>query len=613
MQIFKNLISPSNIYYTIFVSFFLLSFSALATEPENCPENYSCSTSITMFSEKPLAFEGEHLPYANPDAPKGGEIKYATIGTFDSLNPFILKGVPAAGVGALYDSLLTGADEDIFTRHGFLAESVMMADDKKSIMFDIRDEAKWHDGKPVTADDVVFTYNILMEKGRPFYASYYADIESVEKISDRRVRFNFKTTENRELPFIIGDLSILPKHFYEGKEFDSASVTEKPLGSGPYKISKIDAGRSITYERVADYWAKDLPFVKGLYNFDEIIYEYYRDATVAVESFKAGNYDLRQENIARIWANSYNIDEVKNGKILKQEIPHELPTGMQSFIMNLRKERFQDIKVRKALELAFDFEWTNKTLFYDSYTRTRSYFSNTIYEADGLPQGKELEILEQYKDKLPESVFTKEYDPPKTDGSGNNRNNLIKARKLLKDAGWKVSEGRLVNDKGEVFEIEFLINTNSFERVIEPYAKNLNRLGVQTSIRLVDPAQYIKRQEEFDFDIVVRSFGSGMIPGNELHNFWHSSRADIKGSGNMSGVKNEVVDDLVEKVIKSESIKELIASTKALDRVLQHYHYVIPHWNIQKFRLIHWDKFGKPQKSPKFGVGIDSWWFKSEQ
>lgn len=595
-----------NIYYTIFVFFLLASFS----NTSSCIENYQCSKSITMFSSQSLEFTQDHLDYVNPDAPKGGQVKYAAIGTFDSLNPFILKGVPAAGLGMLYDSLLTGAAEDIFTRHGFLAETIMYAKDKKSIIFELRKDAKWHDGEPITADDVVFTFNILMEKGRPFYSAYYSDVESVEKLSKFRVRFNFRTAENRELPFVIGDLGILPKHYYEGKEFQSTSINDFPLGSGAYKISKVDAGRSITYQRVDDYWAKDLPFSKGLYNFDKITYDYYRDATVAVEAFKAGNYDLRQENIARVWANAYNIDKVEQGEIIKVEIPHQLPTGMQAFVLNLRKSKFQDVRVRKALELAFDYEWTNKTLFYNSYKRTRSYFSNTIYEAKGLPKGKELEMLNKYRDKIPESVFTEEYNPPKTDGSGNNRSNLIKAKKLLSEAGWKVSQGKLVNDKGEIFEIEFLINSNSFERVIEPYAKNLKKLGVQSSIRLVDPAQYVKRREDFDFDIVVSVFGSGMIPGNELFNYWDSSRADINGSGNLSGVKNKVIDALVDKVIKSETQEDLISAVKALDRVLQNYHFVIPHWNIQMFRLIYWNKFGKPEKSPKFGVGIDSWWIK---
>lgn len=608
MVLLKN--PPLRLYCTIFVSFLLSIFSFASFAGQNCDKDYICSSSITMFAEESLAFDKDYLDYVNPDAPKGGEVKYAAIGTFDSLNPFILKGVPASGIGMIYDSLLTSVDEDIFTRHGFLAEKIMYAKDKKSIIFELRKEAKWHDGKPILADDVVFTFNILMEKGRPFYSAYYSDVESVEKLADRKVRFNFKNANNRELPFIVGDISILPSHYYKDRDFQSTSINEFPLGSGAYKLDKVNPERSVSYKRVENYWAKDLPFVKGLYNFGKITYDYYRDATVAVESFKAGQYDIRQENIARIWANAYNIDKVKNGEIVKEEIPHELPTGMQAFVLNLRKDKFQDVRVRKALALAFDYEWTNKTLFYNSYTRTRSYFSNSIYEAKGLAEGKELEILNSYKGKIPESIFESEYNPPKTDGSGNNRANLIAAKQLLSEAGWSVKSGKLVNGKGEEFNIEFLISGNSFERVIEPMVKNLKKLGINGSIRLVDTPQYIKRQEEFDFDVVVRVFGSGMIPGNELYNYWDSSRADVNGSGNLSGVKNPVIDDLVSKIVKAETQEGLIYNVKALDRVLQHNHYVIPHWNIQSFRMIYWDKFSKPKKSPKFGVGVDSWWIK---
>jgi microcin C transport system substrate-binding protein len=597
-------------FIKLICTFFVLFVLVASSSTKDCVENYTCSTSITMFSKQSLEFNNQKLPYVNENAPKKGRITYAAIGTFDSLNPFILKGVSASGIGSIYDTLLTGAAEDIFTRHGFLVDKIMYANDKKSIIFDLKEGAKWHDGKPIVADDVVFTFNTLIEKGKPFYSAYYSDIESVEKLGEKRVRFNFKNADNRELPFIIGDLAILPKHFYEGKDFNDSFIDDFPLGSGAYKVKEVDAGRSVTYERVDNYWAKDLPFAVGLNNFDEIKYDYYRDATVAVEAFKSGEYDIRQENIARIWANSYNIPKVESGEIIKEEIPHQLPTGMQSFSFNLRREKFQDIKVREALGLAFDFEWTNKTLFYNSYDRTRSYFSNTIYEAKGTPSEQELEILNKYKDKIPASVFEEEYQPPVTDGSGNNRQNLIKAKKLLEEAGWVVKNGKLQNDKGEVFQIEFLINTNAFERVIEPYIKNLNRLGVQSTMRLVDPTQYIKRNEDFDFDVIVRSFGSGMIPGNELYNYWHSSRADINGSGNLSGVKNPVVDELVDKVIKSQTQDDLINNTKALDRVLQHNLYVVPHWNLQKFRLIYWNKFDKPEVTPKFGVGIDSWWVK---
>ncbi len=589
-------------YYTIFVLIILAPFSAFA----NCDEGYICSKTLTMFGQAENK-EASYFAYVNPDAPKGGNIKYAVTGTFDSLNPFLLKGVSASGVGLIYDTLMSSSNDDLFVRYGLLADSVKMAKDKKSIIFVLDPKAKWHDGKPITADDVIWTFNTIIEKGNPFYQTYYTDVEKVEKINQLEVKFSFKTDENRELPFILGEFSILPKHYYETHKFDEVTL-EPPLGSGPYKIGKVDPGRSISYERVPDYWGNHIPYNRGLNNFDVISYEYYRDDTVAIEALKGGEYDIRQENIARVWATAYNIDAVKDGRMVKAEIPHDMPTGMQAFVLNLRKEKFQDVRVRQALALAFDFEWENKTLFYSSYTRTRSYFSNSIYEAAGLPTGQELDILNQYKDKLPAEVFTKEYNPPVSDGSGADRKNLLAAKNLLKEAGWEIKDNKLTNAKGQVFEMEFLLNSPTFERVIDPYISSLKRLGIQASMRTVDPAQYIKRLEEFDFDVVASSFGAGSVPGNELTDMYSSKVVDTAGSGNIAGIKNEVVDALVEKVIKAKDEQTLIAATKALDRVLQHNYYVVPHWNITKFRLIHWNKFGKPKISPKYSLGIGTWW-----
>ncbi len=592
-------------YYTLFVVILLAPNFANAA---SCDEAYVCSKTLTMFGQVQNQIV-DHFPYVNPEAPKGGVIKYAVIGTFDSLNPFLLKGVPAAGISSIYDSLMMEGNDDIFTRYGLLAESVKMAKDKKSIIFVLNPKAKWHDGKPVTADDVVFTFNTLMEKGNPFYQSYYSDVKNVEKLSDLEVRFNFKTDQNRELPFILSELAILPKHYYDNHKFDVVSL-DVPLGSGPYEVDKVDAGHSISYKRVKDYWGNSISYVRGMDNFDSVNYDYYRDETVAVEALKAGQYDLRPENIARIWETAYNTDAVKDGKLKKEEIPHQLPTGMQAFVFNLRKDKFQDVKVRQALNLAFDFEWSNKTLFYNSYKRTRSFFSNSIYEAKGLPEGRELEILNEYKGKIPDEVFTSEYNPPVSDGSGSDRKNLLAAKDLLKQAGWEVKNGQLTNAKGEVFTIEFLLSSATFERVIEPYISNLKKLGIQATMRTVDDSQYIKRMETFDFDVVVHSYGSGQIPGNELSSMYSSKSADIPGSGNMSGIKNEAIDSLIDKVIKAQTQDELVASTKALDRVLQHEYYVIPNWNITKFRLIYWDKFAKPAQAPKYAVGIGTWWSK---
>jgi microcin C transport system substrate-binding protein len=599
---------------------FLIKFSLILflfkshanAEQLECLEGYICSHNLIMFASEDdykNQEKFEYFDYVNPKAPKGGEIKYASIGTFDSFNRFILKGIPAAGIGRIYDSLMVGSSNDIFVKHPKLAEYVMLGEDKKSIIFVLNSKARWHDGKKITADDVVFTFNTLMEKGNPFFASYYSDIESVEKLGELKVRFNFKTSDNRELPFIVSELTIIPKHYYEVNDFEKTTL-DPPLGSGAYKVKDFKPGRQIRYERVEDYWGKDLSVNIGRNNFDIITHEYFKDATIAVEAFKAGTYDFRQENIAKNWAEAYNIKQVEEGDIIKEKIPHDLPTGIQSYILNLRKEKFQDEKVRKALTLAFDFEWTNKTLFYNSYERVRSYFSNSIYEADGLPEGKELEILEKFKGKIPDTVFNEEYNPPKSDGSGKNRNNLLKARELLKQAGYKIKQGKLHNSIGKVFKIEFMLNSPSMERVTMPYVENLKRLGFDASIRIIDPAQYVERAEQFDYDVIVTSFGSSQLPGNELYNKFHSSKAEVPGSGNYMGLKNEVVDQLIDKIVKAQDKETLIAATKALDRVLQHGHYVIPQWTITAFRVIYWNKFEKPEKAPRYSLGVDSWWSK---
>lgn len=601
----KNFIKP--IYCIIFVSIFA-SFTSHAYSSSSCIDGYVCSNYISVFNAKPKYGKNfEHLEYISKSAKKGGEIKYSSIGTFDSMNPFILKGVSAAGIGMIYDSLMSSTADDIFTKYPLIAERVMIAKDDMSIIFVINGKAKWHDGTPITADDVVFTFNKLITEGQPYYATYYGDVKNVEKIDDLKVRFNFKDIHNRELPLILSELTILPKNYYDKVPFNKTSL-EKPLGSSAYEVDKIEAGHSISYKLNDNYWAKDLPINKYRNNFEKVTFDYYRDDTVAVEALKAHNYDVRTENIARNWKTMYESPKLAEKGLVKVEIPHDLPTGMQCFILNLRKNKFKNPKVREALEFAFDYEWTNKTLFYDSYTRTRSYFSNSIYEADKLPSDAELKILNKYKGKIPDSVFTEEYNPPKTDGSGNNRKNLRKSVMLLKEAGWNIKKGKLKNDKGENFTIEFLLTSATFGRIIDPYIKNLEKLGISAKLRVVDPAQYIKRIENFDYDSIVTTLPSSQIPGNELKNQWSSEAADVNGSGNLAGVKNGVVDDLINSIIKAKTKDDLINNVKALDRVLQHNHYVIPHWNIRTFRLVYWDKLKRPEKSPPYGLGLDTWW-----
>ncbi len=596
----------------IYCTFFIHLFLPINSFAENCFEGYYCGNALKLFGKPTFETNIKQFKYVNADAPKRGSMNYASIGTFDSLNQYILKGVSGAGLGLIYDNLMVSSSDEIFTRYPLLAERVMVAKDRLSIIFVINNKSAWHDGVPVTADDVVFTFNTLIEKGNPFYKSYYADVENIEKIDDLTVKFNFKRDNNRELPFIVSELPVLPKHYWETHDFDKTTL-EPPLGSGPYKIRKVDAPRSIEYIRVNNYWGKDIPVNVGRYNFNKIKYDYYRDETVAVEGLKADGYDIRQENIARIWANSYNIPQLETGEFIKQEIPHKLPTGMQCFAFNLRHDKFQDIKVREALELAFDFEWTNKTIFYDAYRRSRSYFSNSIYEARSVPEGKELDILTPYRNDVPSQVFTEEYNPPVTDGTGRNRVNLLKARDLLADAGWKIQNGVLRNKKGEVLEIEFLTNSSTFDRVIEPYGNNLKKLGIRATIKYVDPSQYQKRVDDFDFDVVVTTLGGSMVPGNELVDMFHSSMAEVKGSGNIMGIENPTIDKLVDIIITSEDKETLISGAEALDRVLQHNHYVIPHWNLPSFRLAYWNKFGKPDKNPKYGLALDTWWAEKKE
>lgn len=563
---------------------------------------------LSMFGALKYEKDFKHFDYVNPSAPKGGTLRQAVIGTFDNLNPHILKGVSAAGLDLTSDALLTQSADEAFSKYGLIAEYVELASDKKSITFYINEKAKWNDGTPITADDVIFSLETLKTKGHPFYRGYYKDIEKAEKISEGVVKFIFSTSENRELPLIAGQLPLVSKKYYEKNDFTKTSL-EPPLSNGPYIIEKVEPGKKLTLKRNENYWAKDLPVNKGRYNFDRIIIDYYLDETVAIEALKAGLYDFRQENVAKNWAKAYNTKELESGLIKKQEIEHQIPTGMQAFAFNTRKEKFADTKVREALTYAFDFEWTNKTLFFSAYTRNRSFFQNSIFASNGLPEGAELELLKDFSDKIPPRVFTEEYNPPVTDGSGFPRENLIKAKEILEKAGWKIKNKKLTNEKtGEEMKIEFLINSPAFERVTAPLLVNLKKLGIDASIRNVDSAQYIKRLEDFDFDITVTVFAQSMSPGNEQIDYWHSSKADVKGSRNLAGIKNPVVDTLVEKIISAKTEEELISATHALDRVLQWNFYVIPNWHVRSFRIVYWDKFGMPETRPKYDLGVDTWW-----
>jgi microcin C transport system substrate-binding protein len=550
-----------------------------------------------------------HFDYTNPNAPKGGELRLYALGTFDSFNPFIIRGNPDDGSARIYDTLMMSSADEPFSEYGLLAETIETPADRSWVIFTLRPEARWHDGQPVTVDDVIWTFETLRSKGQPAYRAYYANVASVEKVGERAVKFTFKPGENRELPLIVGQLAVLPKHYWEGRDFE-ASTLDPPLGSGPYKIDRFEPGRWSTYRRVEDYWGKDLPVNRGRNNFDVIRYDYYRDMTVALEALKAGAYDLRTEASAKEWATAYDVPAVRDGLLKKEEVKHDRPAGMQGYAFNLRRPLFQDRRVRQALGYAFDFEWSNRTLFYGQYTRTRSYFANSELAANGVPTGLELQVLEPFRGKVPDEVFTTEYQPPATDGSGNIRDNLRQGAELLKAAGWSIDAQtkKLVNAQGQPFEFEILLFDPAYERITLPYVKNLERLGIAARVRTVDPAQYKKRTDDFDFDVVMQVWPQTLSPGNEQRGYWSSAYADQPGSPNVLGLKDPVVDALVEQIVAAPDRQSLVARTHALDRVLQWGFYVIPNWYIPYDRLAYWDKFGRPAVVPSQGAQVDAWW-----
>jgi microcin C transport system substrate-binding protein len=549
-----------------------------------------------------------HFDYTDPNAPKGGHVTLGAVGTFDSFNPFIIKGVAVGGIGLIYDTLTVQALDEPFTRYGLIAEKIELPADRTWVIYHINPKAKFHDGRPVTSEDVIFSFNLLKEKGDPLYDKYWADVEKVEAPGKLEVKFHLGNKPNQELALILGDLTVLPKHYWETRDFTKPSL-EIPIGSGPYKVSRFKAGRSVTYKRNDDYWAKEVPVNQGRYNFDAVTYDYYRDPSVSIHAFKAGEYDFRAENISKTWATAYNGPLFKKGFIIKEELDNDVNQGMQAFFYNTRRAIFKDKTVREALAYAFDFEWTNKELFYGQYTRSTSYFSNSELASKGLPGPLELKVLELFKEELPKEIFEKEYQPPKTDGSGNNRTNLRTALKLLKQAGWEIKGKKLVDKKsGKPFKFQILLHDPTFERVVLPFKKNLLRLGIQMNIRMVDTAQYINRLRNFDFDMVVSGIGQSESPGNEQREFWGSKAADIPGTRNYVGIKDPVVDEIIKMIISAPNREMLVTATRALDRVLLWGHYVIPHWHISKYRLVYWNKFSRPEILPRYSLDFNAWW-----
>jgi microcin C transport system substrate-binding protein len=606
--------------FTLLISLLIFAGGAWAQDGTEAPRAHG----FTVLGKPKLPADFQAFPYVNVDAPKGGTVNLAAIGTFDSFNPFILRGTAEAHtvspwitlpggagsgstVGHLWETLLTSSANEIATGYCHICETIEVPADKTWVAFNLRPGAKFSDGTPITADDVAWTFNTLLAQGRPSMRVQFVDVKDVEVEGPRRVRFNFKSTQNRELPLMVGGLPVLPKHFFDGRDF-TAPLTATPIGSGPYRISGFELGRSVTYTRDPNWWAANLPTGRGTNNFDTVRIEYFRDATVAMEAFKAGQADIRAENIAKNWATAYDFPAVNDGLVLKREYQHELPTGIQGYAMNTRRAVFADPRVRQAVTWAFDFEWTNKNLFYGAYKRTTSYFSNTDLAATGLPSEDELNLLRPYHDSLPPTLFKQPFSLPVTDGSGNNREQLVEGLKLLREAGWQIKDRKLVMADGQSAAFTILLDDPSLERVALPYVQNLRKLGFDVQVRTVDPAQFQHLTDDFDFDMIMMIYPGGDIPGSELRDYWSCAGAKTQGSSNVPGICSPAIDAMIEKVIAAEDRDALRVASRALDRVLLWNWYMVPNWYTQDFHIAYWDRFGEPGIPIREGINFDSWW-----
>ncbi len=596
---------------------FAILLTALLPAPADSQDAPRHHHALSLIGEPRYPADFKHFDYVNPDAPKGGLVRLADVGGFDSLNPVLYKGEPAAGLSFAFESLMADSLAEPSTSYGLIAEWASYPEDYSSVTFKLRDEARWHDGKKITPEDVIYSLEVN-KAANPRMGLYYKNVSRAEATGENEVTFYFDVKNNRELPMIMGQLTVLPKHYWtgkdaSGKERDPMKTTlEPPLGSGPYRIKDVKPGRSISFERVADYWGKDLPVNAGQWNYDEVRFEYYRDETVAFESFKAGNLDYWQETSAKNWAIAYDFAALKNGFVRRQEVPIERTHSMQCFVLNLRRPQFQDRRVRQAFSLAYDFEWANKNLFYNQYARVGSYFEGSeLASPKALPEGRELEILTEVKDGVPPEVFTEIHQNPVNDTPDAMRGNLRKAVVLLKEAGWEVKNGVLINVKtGQQMKVEFLLVSPLFERIVQPYLQNLERLGIKGTIRLVDSAQYTRRLDGFDYDIVVGNFAQSESPGNEQRDFWGSDAAGREGSTNLIGVKSPAIDKLIDSVIFAKDRAELVAATRALDRVLLWNEFVVPQWYSPTVRIAYWDRYGQPKVLPGLTPGfLQVWWF----
>jgi microcin C transport system substrate-binding protein len=573
---------------------------------------------LAMHGDLKYPADYTNFEYVNADAPKTGEMTLGVVGTYNKFQYYSLEGdAMYTGVGRFYETLLESSSDEAFSEYCLLCETVTMPEDRSWVEFKLRPEAKWSDGTPVTADDVIYSYNIIKEKGDPYWQQYWASVIEAVKVDDQTIHFNFDPAEkqNRELPLITGQLPVFQQAWWKDREFDIPSV-DVPVSSGPYKIVDVKPGTSFVYERDPNYWGKDLPINKGRFNFDRMKIDYYGDPTVVLEAFKAGDYDWRYENSSKQWATGYEFPALEQGLVTKELIPNESVNGMQGFVMNQRRPLFTDAKVREALGYAFDFEWSNKNLFYDQYTRTKSYWDNSeLANPGGVPTGKEAAFLAPYKADLPPEVYTTTYAPPSTGGTEDGlRANLEKGIALLAEAGWTIDEtdSLLKNAAGEQFTFEILLDDPAWERITQPYIDNLKRMGITASIRMVDPSQYTAQTEKFDYDMVVYTFGMSPSPGNEQRGTWTCASKDEAGSRNYAGVCNKAIDALVENVVQARSRDDLVTATHALDRALLWSFLVVPHWHIGADRVAYWNVISRPDISPAYGIDLNSWFYNAE-
>jgi microcin C transport system substrate-binding protein len=600
------------------VAAFLFAIPALTTAQAGTEEN-DWRHGLSLYGDLKYKPDFKYFDYVNPNAPKGGSARQVAIGTYDNFNPVVsgVKGNAAVGIDLIFDSLMTSSMDEVSSAYGQLAESVSHPDDFSAVTYRLRPQAKWHDGAPVTPEDVIFSFNAYKQHS-PRLSAYYQHVTKVEKTGEHEVTFTFDSPGNREMPQIVGEFSVLPKHWFEGvdssgKPRDIAATTlEPPLGNGAYRIKEFVPGRSITYERVKDYWGKNLPVNIGRDNFDELRYEYFRDTTVALEAFKADHLDWRIESVAKNWATAYDFPAAIDKRVVKEEFPIRNFGVMQAFAFNTRRAKFSDPRVRRAFNLALDFEEMNKQFFYGQYTRINSYFEGTELASSGLPAGLELEILNTVRDEVPPEVFTTEYKNPVNGNPEAVRNNLREATRLLREAGWEIRNQKLVNAKtGEPMSVEFLLEEPVFERFVLFYKPTLERLGIDVTVRTIDDAQFENRERSFDFDVVVGSWGESLSPGNEQRGNWGSNAADRPGSRNLVGIKNPAVDKLINRLVFAKSREELVAATRALDRVLLWNNYVVPQWTYRKVRAARWDRFAHPEKLPEYGNSAfpTIWWW----